>query len=216
MNERSLSAIERQLVEAARRVILDKGLIRATTREIARAAGCAEGTLYVHFRDKVELFEAVLAGLLPAFMAVLGPLPDRAGTRTVQENLTEVADSAIELYRELSPIGAAINADPELLGRHRTALRRRGGGPQKGNERVAEYLRAEQALGRVDPAVDPDAAALLLLGACYQYGSIWHLIDPEELPLHGRDPAAVVVAALLAGLSPSTQPSDRPTTELPV
>ena len=58
-------------------------------------------------------------------------------------------------------------------------------------------------------------APMLLLGACYQYGSIWHLIDPEELPLHGRDPAAAVVAALQAGLSPREQPSDRPTTERP-
>ena len=35
-----------------------KGLVRATTKEIARAAGLSEGTLYNHFANKEELFPA--------------------------------------------------------------------------------------------------------------------------------------------------------------
>lgn len=203
MNEHSLTSVDRRLVDAARQVILDKGLARATTREISRAAGLAEGTIYVHFHDKLALFSAVLDELLPAFLRVMEPLPGRAGSRTVAENLTEVAEGAITYYRDLLPIGAAMFAEPELLAAHRARLRQEGKGPQKGHRIVADYLRAEQALGRVDPAADPEAVALLLLGACYQYAFMQHLVDPEALPLHDRpSPAAAAVTALLTSIVP--------------
>ncbi len=50
----------RQILEAAERVFRAKGLAGATTREIARDAGCAEGTIYLHFEDRMALFSAVL------------------------------------------------------------------------------------------------------------------------------------------------------------
>jgi AcrR family transcriptional regulator len=201
MTERSLSR-ELDLVAAARRVLLDKGLAGATTKAICRAAGCAEGTLYLHFDDKLDLFGAVLGELLPAFLAVTGPLPARAGSRTVEQNLREVAEGALALYRELLPLAAAIFAEPELLARHRADLRRRGAGPQRAHEPIAEYLRAEQALGRVDPGADPAAAAVLLLGACHHHAFMESLVDAAELPLDRPDPAAAMVAAVLAGLAP--------------
>src|ERR671931_1466122 len=79
----------RRLVEAAERVIRAKGLGRATTKEIAREARLAEGTLYLHFADKLDLIRAVQEQLLPAFVDLLIRLPDKAGTRTVAANLTE-------------------------------------------------------------------------------------------------------------------------------
>ena len=66
-------------------------------------------------------------------------------------------------------MGASFFADPELLARHRELLQQRGAGPQRANEAVAAYLRAEQGLGRVRGDADPDAVAYMLLGALYQY-----------------------------------------------
>jgi AcrR family transcriptional regulator len=59
----------------AERVLRSKGLARATTKEIAREAGCAEGTLYLHFADKLDLVRAVHEKLLPAFVEVVRHLP---------------------------------------------------------------------------------------------------------------------------------------------
>jgi hypothetical protein len=66
-------------------------------------------------------------------------------------------------------MGASFIADPELLARHRELLQHRGAGPQRANEAVAAYLRAEQKLGRVRGEADPEAVAYMLLGALYQY-----------------------------------------------
>jgi len=49
-----------QIVEAATRVCAEKGFRRATTREVALAAGVSEGTIYNYFEDKDALLLAIL------------------------------------------------------------------------------------------------------------------------------------------------------------
>ena len=222
MTEHSLTprvtGTQAQLVEAAERVLRAKGLARATTREIAREAGLAEGTLYLHFADKLDLVRAVHEKLLPAFIEVVRHLPERAGTRTVEANLTELAHSALRLYRDMLPLGSSLFADPELLERYRARLAERGGGPHRAWEPVVAYLRAEQALGRVAAGADPAAAALLLLGALQQLVFVELMTGPETLPFRDRpDPTSQLVKTLLAGLSPGPghdrQPSDPTDTE---
>ena len=217
MTEHSLttpaSRTRDQLVDAAERVLRTRGLAGATTREIAREAGYAEGTLYLHFADKLDLVRAVHERLLPEFIEMLSHLPGRAGDGTVEDNLTDLARNALRLYRDMLPLGSSLFADPELLGRFRVMLAERRGGPQRAWEPVVAYRRAEQALGRVDPDADPPAAALLLLGACQQLVFVELMAGPETLPFRDRpDPAAALVATLLAGLAP-TQPSDPTATE---
>ena len=50
----------RQILEGARKVFLDLGFDGASMGEIARAAGVSKGTLYVYFKDKEQLFEAIV------------------------------------------------------------------------------------------------------------------------------------------------------------
>src|SRR4030095_16778162 len=106
-----------QRVDAAERVLRAKGLARATTKEIAREAGYAEGTLYLHFADKLDLVRAVHERLLPALVELVGHLPGKAGTGTVRQHLTELADGALRLYRDLLPLGSSLFGDPQPLQR---------------------------------------------------------------------------------------------------
>jgi TetR/AcrR family fatty acid metabolism transcriptional regulator len=46
-----VAARREQILGAATRVFADKGFSRATTREVARAAGVSEGTIYNYFED---------------------------------------------------------------------------------------------------------------------------------------------------------------------
>jgi AcrR family transcriptional regulator len=59
-----------RIIEAADQVIRTNGLSRTTTKEIARIAGCSEGSLYNHFQSKEDLFVHVMKGMLPGFLAV--------------------------------------------------------------------------------------------------------------------------------------------------
>lgn len=149
--------------------MLAKGLVRATTKEIARAAGLSEGTLYNHFANKEELFLCTLNELPSGFVTLMRGLHERVGTEPVLTVLSQIARSALDFYGEAIPMGASFFADPELLARHRGLLQQRGAGPQRANEAIAAYLRAEQTLGRVRGDANPEAVAYMLLGAIYQY-----------------------------------------------
>jgi AcrR family transcriptional regulator len=56
------SAKRRQIVEGARAVFLSRGFDAASMADIAKAAGVSKGTLYVYFKDKDELFAAIVRG----------------------------------------------------------------------------------------------------------------------------------------------------------
>jgi AcrR family transcriptional regulator len=49
-----------QIVEGARRVFLADGFDAASMGKIARMAGVSKGTLYVYFKNKEDLFEAIV------------------------------------------------------------------------------------------------------------------------------------------------------------
>lgn len=55
-----VAARRKQILAAALRVFSEQGFHRATVREVARAAGVADGTIYIYFANKTEL----LLGLL--------------------------------------------------------------------------------------------------------------------------------------------------------
>ncbi|HVZ53712.1 MAG TPA: TetR/AcrR family transcriptional regulator [Pseudolabrys sp.] len=56
------NAKRRQIVEGARGVFLAKGFDAASMMDIAKSAGVSKGTLYVYFKDKDELFSAIVSG----------------------------------------------------------------------------------------------------------------------------------------------------------
>jgi len=60
VHETEDSAKRRQIVEGARSVFLARGFDAASMGEIAKVAGVSKGTLYVYFKDKDELFKAIV------------------------------------------------------------------------------------------------------------------------------------------------------------
>src|SRR5256885_12998305 len=129
------------ILEAAERLILDGGLGSATTKEIAREAGCAEGSIYRYFDDKRSLCTELVGTRYAGFIQMMSTLPDRAGVSTVRRNLEEVAAEAVGVYHAIVPIMGGALAGHEL----RDALRRYflegGKGPAKLVGRGAEELR---------------------------------------------------------------------------
>src|SRR5579862_5494793 len=103
----------RYILDAAERMIQTKGLARLTNKEIAEAAGCAEGTLYNHFETKEALILAAIEENLPDFFTLIGD--DRIGEREVAKNLQEIVRVAIGYYRKLLPLTTALFADMDLL-----------------------------------------------------------------------------------------------------
>jgi AcrR family transcriptional regulator len=60
VNEADDSAKRRQIVDGAREIFLARGFDAASMADIAKAAGVSKGTLYVYFKNKEELFSAIV------------------------------------------------------------------------------------------------------------------------------------------------------------
>ncbi|WP_433325073.1 TetR/AcrR family transcriptional regulator [Spirillospora sp. CA-294931] len=189
-----MSARER-ILDAAAEVMRTRGAAKATTKEIARAAEYSEALLYKHFRDKEELILCVLRERMPAPQEQVRP-----GEGSVAGNLTGIARRALGYYARTFPMMASMAARPDLMAASRESMRKYGTGPQEPVVQLGAYLRAERELGRVRAEADTDAAAALLMGACFQQGFLRYYAEGAEAPDPPESDAAALVAPLLPGL----------------
>lgn len=192
-----------QILNATERIIQAKGIARATTKEIARAAGCAEGTLYKHFEHKEELFLTVLQQHLPSFIESMGGI--EPGTLPILTSLERIAQAALHYYEKMVPLVTAFFADTDLLASHRKLMQDIDGGPQRIHERVAGYVRQEQQLGRIDAGQEPLSIAWLLLGPCFQYVFTRNFLGNDPFALTDEQFIANLVRTLAVGLLPASR-----------
>jgi AcrR family transcriptional regulator len=147
--------LRERILDATLHVICERGMARTRTSAIARTAGCSEGSIYRYFEGKPELFREVVRTRLPTL--ALPGLAGRAGSATVEANLVDAARAALSFYTEVVPLYA------DLLSDRRDGLPR---GELTPRGAIADYLRAEQRLGRVRRAADVELVAELLLSGC--------------------------------------------------
>src|SRR6266487_2241966 len=120
-----------RILDAALDLIQRKGIGRVTTREIAMAAGAAEGSLFKNFGDKMGLLTELLSYELPenqAWRAVAIEAPPGQGDLVA--GLVLFMERAIDYYAAALPLTAGSLADRELLRRHQALNRERSSGPQ--------------------------------------------------------------------------------------
>ncbi|MEV0384226.1 helix-turn-helix domain-containing protein [Nonomuraea sp. NPDC050643] len=183
-----------RIIDAAEQAIHEFGIAGATTKRIAGRAGCSEALLYKHFAGKEALLLAVLLERLPALGPALTRLRQGVGQGDVAAGLTEFALAALSFYTRGAAIAGGLLGDPPLLAGFRDMLAKDHTGPHVPIRMLAEILRAEQQGGRLDPAIDADAAATLLMGACFQRA---HLSCFVDLPDADESWAAAAVSTLI-------------------
>ena len=192
--------LRRRIIEAADALIREHGLAGATTREIARAAGCAEGSIYVHFEDKIDLVIAVIVEREPSFADLL-ELPAKAGADTVEANLVPWVEELLKLLSDNQPIFLALLGDRAVFERFKARVRERETGPVAVFLAATAYVRAEQELGRIDGGVQPEIVATILVGASRDQVFARAFAAKESAP--PRAFAEELVGTLVSGLAPS-------------
>ena len=205
MNSRNT---RQQILNAAQRLIEKGGFIRLTTKEIAQEAGCAEGTIFKHFKRKEDLCLAVVLENSPRFKDTIAR--KRAGKGSVAKNLEDIAFAAIRFSDKLIPLAASLFADTKLLARHRQALQASRRGPKDVFDLIAGYISEEQQLGRINREAVPLVVSALLWGPCFHWAFLRQGMGKNLLPMTDEEFATGLVATLMRGLSP---PSGRKTDE---
>jgi AcrR family transcriptional regulator len=157
------SAKRRQIVEGARQVFLARGFDAASMGDIAKAAGVSKGTLYVYFKDKEQLFVAIVQQECCSHAEGVFKLDDsdhdveavlnRIGMEYVNFLCSEGKASSLRI------VIAIADRMPEI-GKSFYET-----GPSNGIKRLAAYLRAQVEAGVVN-IEDCDVVAAQFLDAC--------------------------------------------------
>lgn len=186
-----------RILEAAERVFGEKGYFPASITEITREAGVAQGTFYVHFKSKREVFNELLESLGKRIRATTGAAVVKAKNRVEAEELGLKAyfgfvnehPNWYRIVRQAEFVDVAVFRDyySKLLS-----------GYQRG-------LRAGIARGEIQP-IDPETLAFCLMGVADLVGMRWPYWTRQPIPRevfdammrfirHGIDPADRAVSA---------------------
>jgi AcrR family transcriptional regulator len=207
------------LIAAAARLIGLGAGTRISVRDIAREAQVADGALYNYFEDKEDLLAHGLLAHVAAAMAS-EPLLPPAGTGALADNLAAFIDRGLAVLMRVMPAFAGLLAQPAVLHRFRAmvggdAAFGAGGEDGEGSTggghglpgQLTGYLRAEQRLGRVDPAADVGAASSLIVGAIHGQVLPPLLLSPPGTPLDAPPGfAGRLAGTILSGIRPGPGP----------
>ncbi len=157
------SAKRRQIVDGARAVFLAQGFDAASMNDIARAAGVSKGTLYVYFKNKEELFEAIIEQECEAQAEGIFDLDPN--DNDVEAVLTRLGVAYVKFLcrpQKASAIRIVIAIAERMpeLGRKFYES-----GPARGIAKLAAYIEAQVEAGTL-VVEDCEIAAAQLMEAC--------------------------------------------------
>jgi AcrR family transcriptional regulator len=186
------SATRERILNAAATVMHERGIARATTKEIARQAGFSEALLYKHFSDKQEIYLAVLRERI----GVVSSAEDLVGVGDARENLVAITIRLMEFYARSFPMSASIFSDRDLLASWRDGMAAKGMGPSGPVNNLERYIAGEAAAGRLH-AQSAHSAAALLCGAAFQQAFLACFDGLDHVPN-----AEALARQLVAEISP--------------
>ncbi|TDR89037.1 TetR/AcrR family transcriptional regulator [Enterovirga rhinocerotis] len=157
------SGKRRQILDGARQIFLAQGFDGASMGSIAKAAGVSKGTLYVYFKDKEALFEALTQSEKSGLAEVLFRLDESdpdvpSALRLVGRTLLDMMVRPDHISSVRMVIGAA-DKFPAFARSFYEA------GPKLGAARLKSYLDGQVSAGRLEIA-DTALAAEQFLNLC--------------------------------------------------
>src|SRR5438105_7601691 len=185
-----------RIMDAAIKVFAERGFHTATVAEIARAAGVADGTIYLYFKSKddllLRLFDEKMTDLLAEARAALASEPSAPEKlrRFIQLHLSlvernpELASVLIVELRQSAQFLKA--ADRNKLAAY--------------VDLIAEVVRAGQENGELTARISPAAVKRAIFGALDELALGW-LVSGRRTSL--KKTAAEVAEWLVRGLLPA-------------
>jgi AcrR family transcriptional regulator len=160
---RSRIQTRQRLVEAATKLFAERGLHGVTSHDVARAAGVASGTFYLHFRDKTDVYRHIVFHALEELTQLVQQAVRNASTtvlamRARAETIVAYAESNRDVVRII------FSTDSEAASVEADAMTRLASG-------LEARLRREQEEGSFPVDLDPAVCARAHVGMTA------HLID---------------------------------------
>jgi AcrR family transcriptional regulator len=184
-----------RILDAALRLISERGFLGTTTREIAQEVGMAELTLFRHFGSKERLFEEVLGRytFLPRLKELL---PGLEGL-PYEDALRSIGMSFFETLRERKSLVRIMLSEITVYPEKVKAVHR--GFIDELFKTLAGYFGGLQERGLIEDSCPPEVLARAYLGMIFAYFQAEEIFG--ERIIKGNEAARVIgkFAGLLAG-----------------
>ena len=158
---------KRRILAAAESVFAEHGYQAASVSRITTEAGVGQGTFYLYYPTKHEVFVELVDDLNHRVRQAM-----RTGARRGTNRLEAEREGFREFFRFTAEhpgiyrvVREAEFVAPDAMRRHYTRI----------VEGYADGLRAARAAGEIDPDVDPTVAAWALMGVGEMIGMRWIL-----------------------------------------
>ena len=110
---RSRAATRQRIVEAGTELFAREGLHPVTSARIAKAAGVAAGTFYLHFRDKKELFREIVFAAVVRLQQAQARAAEAAGPEVAAQVRARIAELAVFTEQNRNLITLVFGRDHE-------------------------------------------------------------------------------------------------------
>lgn len=185
-----------RILDAAVRVFAREGFHATKVSDIARAAGVADGTIYLYFKSKEELLVSLFEDRVERLLNYLGTELDKLGTATEKyRRIIELQLGIFQGERELAEVVT-------IILRESTKLIKELAAPKfmEYLDAIAKVVADGQARGEFRSNVSPHLVARATFGALDGIALTWAVGrgEPEAL----TRAASQLAELLLRGLSP--------------
>lgn len=159
------AATREAILDAAELVFLERGVSRSSLEHIAQRAGVTRGAIYWHFKDKSDLFAAMLDRVRLPMSEIAEAYRQGTGRRDPLGMLRELCMLALakldesETYRNVYSI---LTNRCEFAGEVNPAFERQLEIDNENLLKVENDFREAQSLGQLKPDVEPRIATLAL------------------------------------------------------
>jgi TetR/AcrR family transcriptional regulator, fatty acid metabolism regulator protein len=185
-----------RILDAAVRVFAKKGFYATRVSEVAKAAGVADGTIYLYFRSKDEILVSLFEDRVERLLAFLHTeLPASSTASEKLQRIIELQLGLLEGERDLAEVITVIL-------RQSTKLMKEYAAPKFTAylDAIARVVADGQATGELRTDISPHLAARAIFGALDGIAMTWALGKADR---GGLVRAAGQLAELvLRGLSP--------------
>ncbi len=198
--ERKKTARRARLLAAARRLFARQGYHATTVPQVVEQARSSVGSFYFYFRDKEDVFGAVLGDFGSRLAAALNEAISRE--RTIVEQMRAAVEALMTFLAENPDEARILIVESSGLGGRLEAIRR---------GIVSCHVRGVQsALETLElPGVNPAIAARCWVGAVYEAVYAW-LESPEKERISPTELAKIVSAFNLRGVGAPVQKARQP------
>ncbi len=182
------AATRRRLLEAAESVFCDLGYHDASIVKITEAAGVSQGTFYLYFESKQEIFDHLVRDINRRVRHAMKEASSQGKNRLDSE--VKGFEAYFRFTREHPALYRIIRqaefVSPHMLRYHYDRL----------SEGYVTALREARERGETG-AIDPEVTAWALMGMGELIGMRWILWKDEEMPREVLDELARIIACVL-------------------